>query len=116
MSDFRSIDTYLDKNVNSSLDELGRLCAIPSIAAQNVGLDECAELVSRMLQQRGFKTEIMPSGGAPVVYAERKGKSEKTLPFFSITITTCNRLSLSNCGRAPLSRQPAATARCTPAV
>lgn len=83
MNDFKAVDTYLEKNVDSSLEELGRLCAIPSIAAQNVGLDECAALVSKMLQQRGFKTEIMPSGGAPVVYAERKGKSDKTLLFYN---------------------------------
>jgi acetylornithine deacetylase/succinyl-diaminopimelate desuccinylase-like protein len=83
MSDFKKVDEYLDKNLDASLAELAALCAVPSIAAQNTGLDECAELVAKMLQKRGFKTEIMPSGGAPVVYAERKGKSDKTLLFYN---------------------------------
>lgn len=83
MSDYKPIDSFIDKNLDSSLDELAKLCAIPSIAAQNKGLDECAELVSQMLAKRGFKTEIMPSGGAPVVYAERKGSSDKTLIFYN---------------------------------
>ncbi len=83
MSDFTQIDNYLSSHMDTSLDELAKLCAIPSIAAQNRGLDECAELVAKMLQKRGFKTEILPSGGAPVVYAERKGRSDKTLLFYN---------------------------------
>ncbi|MEX1247679.1 MAG: M20/M25/M40 family metallo-hydrolase [Anaerolineales bacterium] len=83
MVDFKAIDSYLQKNMDKSLDELGRLCAIPSIAAQNRGLGECAALVAKMLEQRGFKAEIMESGGAPVVYAERKGKVDKTLLFYN---------------------------------
>src|SRR3990172_2605797 len=83
MSDFKTSDQFLKNNLDASLDELAKLCAIPSIAAQNRGLDECAELVEQMLKQRGFKTEIMPSGGSPVVYAERKGKNAKTLLFYN---------------------------------
>jgi len=83
MSDFKTSDQFLKSNLDASLDELAKLCAIPSIAAQNRGLDECAELVAHMLKQRGFQTEIMPSGGSPVVYAERKGKSDKTLLFYN---------------------------------
>jgi acetylornithine deacetylase/succinyl-diaminopimelate desuccinylase-like protein len=83
MADYKKIDSYIDKNLDKSLDELAKLCAIPSIAAQNMGLDECADLVSKMLVARGFKTEIMPSGGSPIVYAERKGKADKTLIFYN---------------------------------
>jgi acetylornithine deacetylase/succinyl-diaminopimelate desuccinylase-like protein len=83
MENFKAVDAYLDANLDASLDELAKLCAVPSIAAQNLGQQECAELVAAMLQKRGFKTEIMPSGGAPVVYAERKGSSDKTLIFYN---------------------------------
>ncbi|MBX3049176.1 MAG: M20/M25/M40 family metallo-hydrolase [Anaerolineales bacterium] len=83
MSDYNAIDDYIERNLDASLDELAKLCAVPSIAAQNLNLDECAELVAQMLQARGFQTEIMPSGGAPVVYAERKGKTDKTLLFYN---------------------------------
>jgi acetylornithine deacetylase/succinyl-diaminopimelate desuccinylase-like protein len=83
MSDIKKVDSFIEKNLDASLGELAKLCAIPSIAAQNRGLDECAELVSKMLQKRGFKTEILPSGGAPVVYGERKGRNDKTLLFYN---------------------------------
>lgn len=81
--DYKTVDQYIDKNLDASLDELAKLCAIPSIAAQNRGLDECAALVAKMLERRGFKAEIMPSGGAPVVYAERNGAGPKTLLFYN---------------------------------
>ena len=83
MTDSKLTDKYITDHLDESLDELAKLCAIPSIAAQNRGLDECAALVAEMLERRGFKAEIMPSGGAPVVYAERKGKANKTLLFYN---------------------------------
>ena len=83
MTEFKQTDKYITDHIDESLDELARLCLIPSIAAQNRGLDECAALVAKMLERRGFKAEIIPSGGAPVVYAERKGKTDKTLLFYN---------------------------------
>lgn len=83
MSTFETIDRYLEHNLNHSLEELSRLCAIPSIAAQNTGLEECAQLALEMLERRGFAAKIMPTPGAPVVYAERKGRSEKTLLLYN---------------------------------
>ena len=83
MSNYKSIDAYLEKNLDKSLAELARLVAQPSISAQNLGLRECAELVVKMLKVRGFKAEIMATDGAPVVYAERKGRSDKTLLIYN---------------------------------
>ena len=83
MNDYTKIKNYLESNLDSSLAELSRLCAQPSIAAQNLGMQECAELVGEMLKQRDFSVEIMPTDGAPVVYAERKGKLDKTLMFYN---------------------------------
>ena len=83
MNDYTKIKNYLESNLDSSLAELSRLCAQPSVAAQNLGMQECAELVGEMLKQRAFSVEIMPTEGAPVVYAERKGKRDKTLMFYN---------------------------------
>jgi acetylornithine deacetylase/succinyl-diaminopimelate desuccinylase-like protein len=83
MSDFKNIDLYLEKYLGQSLDELKRYVSQPSISAQNIGLKECAQLVKEMLEQRGFKAEIMSTEGAPVVFAERKGKSNKTLLIYN---------------------------------
>lgn len=83
MTDMTKIDEYLNNHLDESIAELSRLCAQPSIAAQNLGLLECAKLVSEMLVSRGFEVQIMDTQGAPVVYAEKKGKSPKTLLFYN---------------------------------
>lgn len=68
---------------HQSLAELSTYVAQPSISAQNLGLNECARLVRGMLEKRGFKAEVMDTEGAPVVFAERKGKSDKTLLIYN---------------------------------
>ena len=83
MSDYKKIDSYFDRNLDQNLAELSTYVAQPSISAQNLGLRECSQLVKGMLEKRGFKAEVMDTGGAPVVFAERKGKSDKTLLIYN---------------------------------
>ncbi len=83
MTNFSQIDAYLEAHLDESIAELSKLCAQPSVAAQNWGLNECAALVAQMLTARGFHVEIDPTGGAPVVFGERKGRSNKTLLFYN---------------------------------
>jgi acetylornithine deacetylase/succinyl-diaminopimelate desuccinylase-like protein len=83
MPDFSKIDAYLEKNMDGSIAELSKLVAQPSISAQGIGLKECAAMVADMLRARGFTAEIMDTEGAPVVFGERKGKSDKTLLFYN---------------------------------
>ena len=83
MTDYKTIDNYLEKHLDDSIAELTRLAAQPSVGAQNWGLQECAALVEEMLRQRGFAVQVMATGGAPVVYAERKGRSDKTLLIYN---------------------------------
>ncbi len=83
MTDFAKLDAYLEGHLDESIAELARLVAQPSVGAQNWGLAECADLVAGMLRQRGFSTQVMPTGGAPVVYAERAGRSPKTLLIYN---------------------------------
>jgi acetylornithine deacetylase/succinyl-diaminopimelate desuccinylase-like protein len=83
MANLNKIDAYLESNLDQSISELGRLVAQPSVAAQNLGVKECAALVARMLEQRGFHTEVFPTAGSPVVFAERKGRSDKTMLFYN---------------------------------
>ena len=83
MSDINAIDSFLDAKLDQSIAELSRLVAQPSVGAQNWGLQECAALVAEMLKARGFATRIMPTAGAPVVYAERSGRSGKTLLIYN---------------------------------
>lgn len=83
MRDYTKIDAFLDAHLMGSIDELSRLVAQPSVGAQNWGLEECATMVSEMLAQRGFVVKTLTTGGAPVVYGERRGRSNKTLLFYN---------------------------------
>jgi acetylornithine deacetylase/succinyl-diaminopimelate desuccinylase-like protein len=83
MPDYQALDQYLENNLNNSLDELKKLCAQPSVAAQNLGMDEAAQMVASMLQKRDFSAEILETGGHPVVFAERSGTSDKTLLIYN---------------------------------
>ncbi|HXD08830.1 MAG TPA: M20/M25/M40 family metallo-hydrolase [Anaerolineales bacterium] len=83
MSDYSKLDMYLEKNLDTSIAELSKLTAQPSISAQGIGLKECADLVATMLRARGFTAEVMDTDGAPVVFAERQGKTDKTLLFYN---------------------------------
>ncbi len=83
MSDYTKIDAYLEANLDKSLAELSRLVAQPSVGAQNLGMRECAALVAEMLNGRGFDVRIMTTQGAPVVFGERKGRSDKTLLIYN---------------------------------
>jgi acetylornithine deacetylase/succinyl-diaminopimelate desuccinylase-like protein len=83
MNDIRVMDQYLDSHLDESVAELSRFCAQPSVAAQNLGMRECAQIVVEMLRKRGFETQILETGGAPVVFGERRGKSNQTLLFYN---------------------------------
>jgi hypothetical protein len=109
MTDFTRYDRYLEAHLMESIDELATLTAQPSVSAQNWGLRECAELVGEQMKQRGFKVEILETGGAPVVYAERAGRSEKTLIIYTMM---CSRPSRWNCGSRRHLCRPCATASC----
>lgn len=75
-----------DEQIAAHLDEwlarLARLCAQPSLSAQNVGVRECAGLVADMLREEGFSAEVMETAGQPVVYGEM-GQGERTMLLYN---------------------------------
>jgi acetylornithine deacetylase/succinyl-diaminopimelate desuccinylase-like protein len=83
MISYAKIDNFLEARLNDSIAELVRFVSQPSVGAQDWGMQECASLVADMLRQRGFSAEIMTTPGAPVVFGERKGKSDKTILFYN---------------------------------
>lgn len=64
------------------LDWLVQLCQQPSVAAQNLGMEETAQLVEKMLTGIGAKVQRVPTKGYPVIYGEIGGESSKTLSFY----------------------------------
>jgi acetylornithine deacetylase/succinyl-diaminopimelate desuccinylase-like protein len=83
VTDWNAVDRTIRSQLDNSLSELMRLCAMPSVSAVGVGMQACAERVAGMLEARGFDVQLMPSPGAPVVYAYRTGRSDQTLLFYN---------------------------------
>ena len=64
------------------LDEFRRLVEVPSVSTEGRGIDECAQTVASLLEQRGFATEIRPTAGNPVVCAWGGAAGGPTLLFY----------------------------------
>jgi acetylornithine deacetylase/succinyl-diaminopimelate desuccinylase-like protein len=80
---FQRIDAYIDKNLDASLAELARLVAQPSVSARHEGLAECADLVEALFKERHFQVQRFENNGAPILVAERRGRSDKTVLFYN---------------------------------
>jgi acetylornithine deacetylase/succinyl-diaminopimelate desuccinylase-like protein len=84
MTDLAAIDSYLTEHRAEWIAELKELCAIPSVSARHEGIDQCAALVARMLERRGFAVEISETGGHPVVLGHAGGtNASRTLLFYN---------------------------------
>lgn len=77
-----SIDAIIDRDLDRTFANLGRLVAQPSVAAQDLGIAECASLVAKLLHEYGYQAEILPTAGNPVVYGEG-GQGDRTLLFYN---------------------------------
>jgi acetylornithine deacetylase/succinyl-diaminopimelate desuccinylase-like protein len=81
MDDIRQV---IEERKQIYLDWLIKICQQPSIAAQNVGMEETANLVQQMLRDIGAEARQIPTKGFPVVYGEvgGDGSATKTLSFY----------------------------------
>ncbi|PJB97776.1 MAG: acetylornithine deacetylase [Nitrosopumilales archaeon CG_4_9_14_0_8_um_filter_34_10] len=82
MNSLKHIDTHMADLVS----ELQTLIQQPSVSAKNEGIEECAQLVKKMLKKSGIKSEILKMKNvAPIVYGEIKSKKNpnKTLMFYN---------------------------------
>lgn len=73
---------YIDGHFDEFVGELRGAVQRPSIAAQNVGMGDCAAYFKRLLEKHGISAKILPTAGHPVVYGEIKGESDKTVLFY----------------------------------
>jgi acetylornithine deacetylase/succinyl-diaminopimelate desuccinylase-like protein len=76
---------YSENNKQKFVDDLLKLVRQPSISAQGVGLEDCAEMVRSMMSSLGMKTTLMPIAGAPdIVCGVLEGdKNAKTLLIYN---------------------------------
>ena len=79
---------YIDAHMDDLILDLQTLIRQPSVSAQNYGIEECAELVAKMLKKSGISPEILrlkKKDVAPVVFGHVRSKQNpsKTLMFYN---------------------------------
>jgi acetylornithine deacetylase/succinyl-diaminopimelate desuccinylase-like protein len=76
---------YVDKNLDNFIEELKNLCSIPSISAQNKGIEECVIKIKKILEDSGLNVQILLMEGAnPLVYGEYIPENyDKTIIFYN---------------------------------
>ncbi len=70
---------YVDANADRFIARLQKLCGQPSVAAQNLGVTETAEMVLEMLQGVGADARLIQVANAPPVVYGEMGRGDKTL-------------------------------------
>ncbi len=91
-----AIDKMVESELDNLISQLQSLIRIPSVSAKNQSLDECAILVSTILNSAGIKSELLylKEGGKPdkkvsvppIVFGQLNSKSNpsgKTIMFYN---------------------------------
>lgn len=82
-SNHDEIYAHIDAHRDEHLENLRRWVRQPSISAQNVGIQEMAELLRSDLEVLGFQeTTLVPSAGHPGVWGFYDAGAEKTLVLY----------------------------------
>jgi len=81
----KKFEQYVSANLSNFAKEIIRLASQPSVSARKEGIEECANLVQKMLQETGASTKVLKiDGAAPLVYGEIKStRSSKTILFYN---------------------------------
>jgi acetylornithine deacetylase/succinyl-diaminopimelate desuccinylase-like protein len=79
----KDVLAYVEAQMDETVTRLQTFCRQPSIAAQDLGMAEMAELVRSALAQAGAQVELLPSAGYPFVIGRFAGASAKTLMFYN---------------------------------
>src|SRR5579859_1773860 len=75
---------YLAQYHGEAQGLLEQLCRQPSVAAQNLGIEDMAAMVETLLIGAGFSTQHLYAEGAPpAIYGELRGRSSYTLLLYN---------------------------------
>lgn len=78
------IDEFIENNRDLYIKWLTDFCEIPSVAAQNRGMEDAVNYLDDLFQAAfSIKPEKLQTSGFPVVFAEMKAKSNRTLSFYN---------------------------------
>jgi acetylornithine deacetylase/succinyl-diaminopimelate desuccinylase-like protein len=76
--------SYVDDQAHEFVERLRLLCRQPSISAQDVGLEETANLVEELARAAGMEAEqIQLTGGPSIVYATLPDSGGHSLQFYN---------------------------------
>lgn len=79
-----ALEQYLEVHRDDALHLLEHLCRQRSVAAQNDGVEEMANLVEGLLQENGFSTQRLTVEDAPpVIFGEIRGRSPFTVLLYN---------------------------------
>lgn len=79
-----SVDAYIAGNRDRWLAELIEFCRYPSVADYPEAMHQAADWLVRRLTAAGLSARLLPNpAGFPTVFAEREGRSPRTLLFFN---------------------------------
>ncbi|MFQ5695304.1 MAG: M20/M25/M40 family metallo-hydrolase, partial [Terriglobia bacterium] len=79
----RAIHQHIDANLPAHIEKIQEYLRQPSISAQNVGIQECAELTRRYLAAAGCQeAEVVPTKGHPGVWGAYDAGAKKTLVIY----------------------------------
>ncbi len=72
---------YVQANKEPFIRDFRTFLKQPSVSAQRIGIEDCARIVKKQMENAGITTRILPEkNGNPIVYGEVKSKSSpKTL-------------------------------------
>lgn len=74
------INTRIDKDIKRHLSSTRRLLMQPSSSQEDIGIEDCAELVAKMYESAGCeKVRVVDTRGNPIVCGECKGDTDTTL-------------------------------------
>ena len=86
-SEMKKVLKQVDDTFPTLVSDLQTLIQQPSVSAKNEGIEECAQLIKKMLKKSGISAQVLrlKKNVAPVVYGEVKSKSnpKKTLMFYN---------------------------------
>src|SRR5713101_7769205 len=78
------LTSYLESHAHDAQKLLEKICRQPSVAAQNMGMAEMADMVESLLAESGFQMRRLNVEGAPTaIYGELPGRSDYTILLYN---------------------------------
>ncbi|TBL79447.1 M20/M25/M40 family metallo-hydrolase [Paenibacillus thalictri] len=79
----KDVFEYVERNREKYIRWLQDICRQPSVAAQNRGMTEAANMVEALIRELGGEARQVETSGFPVVYGEFQGDKKTTLSFYN---------------------------------